>query len=197
MGGIPEKWQQRLGSSWLMGPIFSESVKHHLSGDRTVMPVYKNGFAAIEPELIVMLGETRAKDRIFTGVEIASSPIPAINDHGPVAVVCDFGNNNGVLLGQEIGGWADLRDPIETTIWIDGKLIGEKVLTPPFKAARSALTFCLETAKRRKIELPPGTLISSGAITGVHEAQLGAHSLISFGSLGRIELELGCGTPIC
>ncbi|TRD12087.1 2-keto-4-pentenoate hydratase [Erythrobacter insulae] len=193
VGGIPPQWRERLGADWLVGPIFSRSVK---TGESASMPVFENGFAAIEPELIIQLGASRAQDRIFTGAEIASSPVPAINDYGPIAVVCDFGNNNGVLIGQEIVGWSDFDRPLEVSIWIDGALIGRKVLEDVFAAAFTARDFCIENAKQRGIELQPGTLISSGAITGVHEAKVGAHSIISFGPLGKIELDLGCAAPL-
>lgn len=155
-----------------------------------MMPVFENGFAAIEPELVFLLADNRSDDRVFIGAEIASSPVPAINDYGPLAVVCDFGNNNGVLLGKELIDWAEYRQPIEVATWIDGELIGTKVLDDPFESALSARDFCLENAKQRGIDLPAGTLISSGAITGVHEAEVGARSEITFGALGKIQLEL-------
>ncbi len=196
VGGVPPRWREALGAPWLVGPIFSKSVRTDRAGETTTMPVFENGFAAIEPELIIQLGESLEQDRIFIGAEIASSPVPAINDYGPIAVICDFGNNNGVLLGQEITGWADHKEPIGVSIWIDGQIIGEKVLENAFAGALSAREFCLENAKQRGIEMPAGTLISSGAITGVHEAQVGARSVISFGPLGQIELELGVAQPL-
>ena len=196
VGGIPPIWRDTLGVSWLVGPIFSKSVRFDQAGGTTLMPVYQDGFAAIEPELIVQLGESREQDRMFIGAEIASSPVPAINDYGPIAVVCDFGNNNGVLIGQEIVGWTSFDEPITASIWIDDQLIAETVLEDTFANALAARDFCLENVAQRGFELKPGTLISSGAITGVHEARSGARSTVSFGTLGQFTLELGNAQPL-
>ena len=38
-------------------------------------------------------------------IEIASSPLQNINDHGPAVVASDFGNNAGLLLGAEVPDW--------------------------------------------------------------------------------------------
>ncbi len=197
VGGIPPNWRDTLGVSWLVGPIFHKSVRFDQAGETSIMPVYRDGFAAIEPELIVRLGESREQDRMFIGAEIASSPVSAINDYGPIAVVCDFGNNNGVLVGREIAEWARFDEPITASIWIDGQLIAERVLEDTFANALAARDFCLENVAQRGLELQPGTLISSGAITGIHEAASGARSTVSFGALGQFELELGNAQPLC
>ena len=190
VGGIPPAWRERLGADWLIGPIYSRSVRH-ARGDETVsMPVFAGGFAAIEPEFVVQLGETRDQDRIFIGAEIASSPVPAINDYGPTAVVCDFGNNNGLLVGKEVLDWQRLAGPIEVKIWIDDELIGVRQLEHITVDALKARDFCLSHSQSLGRTLPPGTLISSGAITGVHEAEIGARSTIDFGSLGSLKLDL-------
>ena len=38
----------------------------------------------------------------WSGIEVASSPIPDINALGPTVIAADFGNNNGLLLGPEL-----------------------------------------------------------------------------------------------
>jgi len=92
LDGFPSS-PAKLGADWLVGPIFGRSVKR-ADGDASVaMPIYEGGFAAIEPELVVELGNTRDEDRIFIGAEIASSPVPDINGYGPTAVVSDFGRS--------------------------------------------------------------------------------------------------------
>lgn len=196
VGGIPPAWRERLGADWLIGPIYARSVRTVQSGMPTAMPVFAGGFAAIEPEFIVQLGNSRVEDRMFIGAEIASSPVPAINDHGPTAVVCDFGNNNGLLIGEEIQDWQGLSGPIEVKTWIDGELIGTRTLHDVFESALDARDFCLFLSQSLGRDLQPGTFISSGAITGVHEAPLGARSEIDFGPLGSFELELVRAVPL-
>lgn len=190
VGGIPERLRNKLGADWLVGPIFDRSVKQADENESIAMPVFGGGFAAIEPELVVCLGNSRSEDRMFIGAEIASSPVPAINDHGPTAVVCDFGNNNGLLVGGEIVDWQQIDEPLEVSIWIDDSLITTKMLGGLAEHASPALQFCLDHAARQGRELAPGTFVSTGAITGIHEASIGARSKISFGKWGMLRLHL-------
>lgn len=196
VGGIPPRWRGQLGADWLVGPIFSRSVKSSRDNQVTVMPVYQNGFAAIEPELIIKLGATRAEDRLFIGAEIASSPVPAINDFGPTAVVCDFGNNNGLLIGDEILNWSQVTGSTEVSIQIDEDQVGCRVLENLADGALTARDFCIEHARSLGRVLQPGTLISTGAITGVHEATVGAKCRISFDRFGQLELQLNAATSL-
>ncbi len=190
VGGIPESLRSKLGADWLVGPIFDRSVKHAQANTSVAMPVFGGGFAAIEPELVVQLGASRDEDRMFIGAEIASSPVPAINDYGPTAVVCDFGNNNGLLIGAEISDWRHAKGQLEVSIWIDEELVATRSLGELAAYASPALRFCLDHAAQRGRELAPGTFISTGAITGIHEASIGAQSRISFGAWGELNLHL-------
>ena len=196
VGGIPPQWRDELGADWLVGPIFSRSVQSARYGEVSMMPVYHNGFAAIEPELILKLGVTRAEDRLFIGAEIASSPVPAINDFGPAAVVCDFGNNNGLLIGDEILNWSQTVGSTEVSIEIDGEQVGHRVLENLVDGAVAARDFCIEHARSTGRLLKPGTLISTGAITGVHEATVGAQCNISFDRFGQLKLQMGAATSV-
>ncbi|RJY09904.1 hypothetical protein D6201_11590 [Aurantiacibacter aquimixticola] len=196
VGGVPPAYLDRFDDKRLAGPIFARSVQRvPTDGAAADMPVFEGGFAAIEPEFIFQLGATRDEDRLFIGAEIASSPIPDINDYGPVAVICDFGNNHGLLIGAEVENWRDLSGPVTVRCMIDGKTIGEKRLEQPTADAEAALAFLLEAAGRRNLDVIPGTFVSSGAITGVHEAEIGAHSHIDFGDLGSFDLRLTKALP--
>ena len=42
---------------------------------------------------------------VHIGVEIAGSPLMTINDLGPLAIVADFGNNAGLIVGPALLGW--------------------------------------------------------------------------------------------
>ncbi len=195
VGGVPPAFIEIFGETHLVGPIFGRSVKYAAKDTNADMPVFAGGFAAIEPELIVQLGETRAADRLFIGAEIASSPLPAINGIGPIAVICDFGNNNGMIVGPEIEGWRENPvDPILVECLIDDELIGSREVTDVTSAADRAIDFLLSHAARKGIELPAGTYVSTGAITGIHEAGPDANSRILFGKHGAFSLSLIAAT---
>ncbi|WP_100260661.1 2-keto-4-pentenoate hydratase [Qipengyuania seohaensis] len=190
VGGVPADYVERFQETRLAGPIFGRSVVHHVPGQRALMSVFCGGFAAIEPEFIIRLGEDRTGDRLFIGAEIASSPIPAINDHGPVAVISDFGNNNGLLVGPEVPDWRDYAGEVRVVAEIDGTAVAERMVANPAEDVDAALQFLIELAHRKGFSLPAGTYVSSGAITGVHEAAIGCTSRLDFGQLGELHLEL-------
>ena len=193
VGGVPPAYLDRFDARSLAGPIWQKSIRVAGAG-LNEMPVYDGGFAAIEPEFVFRLGTSREEDRMFIGAEIASSPVPAINDYGPAAVICDFGNNNGLLLGPEVPDWRNRHAPIAVRTDIDGKEVG--AVSAGFEPALDALAFLVALSQDRGFELPEGTLVSSGAITGVHEAPVGAVSTVDFGDLGRFDLKLIPATPL-
>ena len=195
VGGVPAAYLNRFDERFLAGPIFANSVRAAEGIGPVAMEVFDGGFAAIEPEFVLRLGAKGENDRMFIGAEIASSPIPAINDHGPMAVISDFGNNNGLLIGPEIAGWRERAHAVEVVATIDGKRVGEKLVGDFPHAALEALAFLRRLADERGFALPPGTYVSTGAITGVHEAAPGAEAHVDFGDLGRLHLTL-VGAPV-
>lgn len=190
VGGIPPELRDVFGAAFLAGPIFSDTVVIDKPGRRIAMPVFAGGFAAIEPEFILRLGNARGNDRLFIGAEIASSPVNDINGYGPAAIVSDFGNNHGILIGQEVEGWQDREGPFPIKTTIDGALIGTRELADIGEAVFASRDFLLDHAAQRGVDLPEGTYISCGAITGVHQAEAGAQSTLDFGELGKVELAL-------
>ena len=191
VGGIPPKFQESLGAKYLTGPIYAHRRFEAREGKTNEMPVFAKGFAAIEPEFVLELGKTRAEDRLYIGAEIASSPIVDINGIGPLAVVCDFGNNNGVLVGPEIAGWRERGViSVEVETQINGVCVGTRAVENVADNVDAATDFFLAHAKRNHIEVPVGTLISTGAITGVHDAAVGAVSRLDFGAFGSLDLAL-------
>ncbi len=196
VGGVPADYVERFGETRLAGPIFARSVAHSNADELARMPVFRGGFAAIEPEFVVRLGKTREEDRLFIGAEIASSPIPAINDYGPVAVISDFGNNNGLLIGSELKDWRSYARPVTVKAEIEGRAAGERQIELLRSDVDSAVEFLAGLARRRGFDLPEGSYVSSGAITGVHEAPIGARSRLDFGELGELHLELVEAKPV-
>ena len=207
VGGVPDPFRTEFGTDRLAGPIFSRAVKRS-GGGVMPMPVYEGGFAAVEAEFVLVLGDEvspgalpatvgaarEAVRAVRIGVEIASSPLRVINDLGPTSIISDFGNNAGLLLGPEVenGRGRDLSEiPIEVAF--DGAMVGEgrTAREAPFEAAAFLIGLCA----RRGLALPAGALISTGAVTGVHAAEIGTRSRVRFGDAGSLDLELVAAGP--
>ncbi|MDB5706784.1 MAG: 2-keto-4-pentenoate hydratase [Sphingomonas bacterium] len=175
------------GVDRLAGPIFSRQIVEE-AAEPVAMPVFVGGFAAAEAEFLLRIGATPPAgkmrftheeaaaliDAVHVGIEIASSPLAAINELGAAVTVSDFGNNNGLVIGAAIPDWrnADI-DNWPLTVAIDGETIGSgkaaDMLDGPIGAAR----FLFELMAERGIALKPGQWISSGAVTGVHAVRIG------------------------
>ncbi|MDP3782193.1 MAG: 2-keto-4-pentenoate hydratase [Sphingopyxis sp.] len=196
VGRIAPDLVERYGGERIAGPIFSDEI----AADGAAMPVYADGFAAAEAEVLLCLGEVGDREydiesvracvtEVRTGIEIASSPFPDINRHGPAVTASDYGNNKGLVLGPPIADWRD-RDlitmPVEMRI--DGDPVGaatmETMLDGPFGSA----LFLIRTLRARGIAIAPGTWVSAGAITGVHEIAVGQRAEALFDG----KIRVGC-----
>ena len=186
VGRIHPPLSERFGADRLAGPIFTVSAAP--DGDGADMPVFAEGFVAGEAEYLLRLGRTPPPgkrrfsldeaaeliDAVHVGIEIASSPLATINALGPIAVISDFGNNNGLVIGPEIPDWrsSGFEDWTVTTR-IDGAEAGSGTAAAFPDGALGAARFLLELMARRGIALEPGQWISSGAVSGVHDASAG------------------------
>ena len=186
VGRVPPPLIERFGTDRLAGPIFiTESA---LDGSGPEMPVFAEGFVAGEAEYLLRIGRTppRGQDRftleetaalieaVHVGIEIASSPLASINALGPVAVVSDFGNNNGLVVGPAIPDWRNSGfEDWPVTTRIDGVEAGSGRAAAFPDGALGAARFLFELMARRGIALEPAQWISSGAVSGVHDAAAG------------------------
>lgn len=187
VGRVLPPLTERFGTDRLAGPIFAEK-RAPADGAAVEMAVFAEGFAAGEAEFLLRIGGAppagktsftldEAADLIgavHVGIEIASSPLGSINALGPIAVISDFGNNNGLVIGSEIPDWrsSDFEQWPVTTL-IDGAEIGTGCAVAFPDGAIGAARFLFELMARRGIALAPGQWISSGAVTGVHPARPG------------------------
>ena len=187
VGRVTGALARRSGTDRLAGPIFRETSAD--SAAPVAMPVFDKGFAAGEAEFLLRIGaapppgksaftldEAAALiDAVHVGIEIASSPLGAINELGAIAVISDFGNNNGLVVGPAIADWrASDFAQWEVTTAIDGAIVGSGRAATSFPdGAIGAARFLFELMARRGIVLAPGQWISSGAVTGVHPARPG------------------------
>lgn len=203
VGRINPPLSERYGADRLAGPIFRSSVA--AAGEPPEMPVFAAGFAAGEAEFLLRIGrrppagQTRFTldetadliDAVHVGIEIASSPLGAINRLGPIAVISDFGNNNGLVVGPAIPDWrASGFEDWPVTTWIDGAEAGTGRASAFPDGAIGAARFLFELMARRGIALQPGQWISSGAVSGVHDATAGQTVEARFGELYSLSCRL-------
>lgn len=183
VGRVPEPYAREFGADRLAGPIFSQTRAR--DGEYPPMPIFSRGFAAAEAEFLLRIGRTPPEgqehfsldetadliDAVHVGIEIASSPLRTINDLGPIAVISDFGNNNGLLIGPAIGNWqaGDFENwPVQTLI--EGAIVGTGEAESFPDGTLGSARFLFELMAKRGIKLQPGQWISSGAVSGVHDA---------------------------
>ena len=204
IGGIGDA-HSHLGSKKLAGPIYQDNLVFD-SGKRNKMLGIKGGFAAIEGEIVIktavdlkpgMYGTMPLQDMIASvhiGVEIAGSSILRANPIGPMCVISDSGCNAGQIVGREIKDWRD-RDfsQIYESVTIDGKQVGRKAIGPFIDGPMTSFAFLIKNCSDRGFDLPAGSYITTGAISGVHDTHIGTVSKVEFEGIGSIEIELVSG----
>ena len=199
VGGMPPAQQPTLGIHRLAGAIFAGNV--WTTGETpTPLPAIEGGFAAVEAEFIARIGAdadpaktdwTIAEaadqiDAVFIGVELAGSPLSAINDLGSAVVASDFGNNGGLVIGPELTDWRDRMDGIQVETIIDGVSVGTGGSPSLAGGALESVRFLLEHCARWGRPLTAGTLVSTGAVTGVHRVYAGSESTCVFEGVGEV-----------
>lgn len=179
VGRIMPPLSDRFQADRLAGPIFLSR------DDGEDMPIFAQGFAAGEAEFLLRVGTAPSLnkksftleeaadliDAVHVGLEIASSPLGAINDIGPMAVISDFGNNNGLVIGPPIPNWRESGfEDWDVRTLIDGEEVGAGQAASFPGGAIGSARFLFELLAERGIAITPGQWISSGAVTGVHDA---------------------------
>ena len=211
VGRIPDDQVPSLGANRLAGPIFDRQVVLASRDDLVDMPVFAGGFAAVEAEYVAVLGAAPPHGktafthedaaaliaRLHYGIEIASSPLPSINSDGSAVTVSDFGNNAGLLLGPEIEDWRQSGyESWQVAVAVDGRPVGVGTAAAMLDGPVGAVRFLLETAAERGFVMEAGVLVSTGAVTGVHEAQPGQHAVATFDGAARLSCRLVPARPI-
>lgn len=201
VGRINPPFDAEFGTDRLAGPIFSRQITMAGSAPSAAL-VIQGGFGAIEGEIVIEAAADapagkldwtlpEALELVKTlriGVEIASSPFPGINDHGPLVTISDFGNNNGLILGSEIPDWRSAA-PSDWSLrtLIDGAVVGaadaSSIPGGPFESFRALLEICA----RRGLPIRRGMQISTGAVTGVHVIRAGQSARIEMAGLPAID----------
>lgn len=205
---IPPAFAAQYPEERLIGPAFAPNV-HWVAPDQIAQcPVFEGGFAAVEAEIVIVVAHDAPSDRrdwtadnvvdlvrsMHIGVEVASSPLATLNDLGPGAVISDFGNNWGVVVGPEIPNWRDIES-VDVETFIDGASVGRgKVMkrTGPL----AALAFTLNKRAEQGATLRAGDVISTGMITGVHDIRIGQQSRHVFVGCGEVRVRIARALPL-
>ncbi|TFW10881.1 2-keto-4-pentenoate hydratase [Brevundimonas intermedia] len=209
VGGVPPAQQPKLGIHRLAGAIFARNV-WAAPGDTVVpLPEIKGGFAAVESEFIARIGAdadpaktdwtieeaTAAVDKVFIGVELAGSPLSAINELGSAVVASDFGNNGGLMIGPEVENWRERLDGIEVETVINGASVGTGGSLSLAGGAMESVRFLLEHCARWGRPLKAGTLVSTGAVTGVHRVHAGDEAVCIFKGIAELHCSVVRAEP--
>ena len=210
VGRIPLDLEDQFGIDRLAGPVFASTI--HEADDDTIvdMPVFVGGFAAIEAEFVAVIGTDAAADKVDwtldeasaiiadlrIGLEIASSPLPAINDLGPAGVASDFGNNFGLVVGPSIESWQSRAlESMRSSSSIDGQVVGDGGAFKLTGGFVRSVQFLLQLAARRGFPLRAGDVIATGQTTGIHEIAVGEIGTTNFGDDGEISIRAVAAQP--
>lgn len=201
VGRLAPDQQKIFGQMRLAGPIFQKHIARASGTGSVDIPVFKGGFAAVESEFVLRIGRdappgksdwshAEAAEMVaacFIGIENASSPLASINDLGATVIVADFGNNAGLIVGNEIPDWRSRPlDSLTCVASIDGVKVGEGSAANIPGGPVDALRFLLEHGAQRGRPLKQGMYISTGAATGIHHIRAGQSAVVDFGKDGRI-----------
>ena len=210
VGMVPAPYRPKFAVDRIAGPIFNSTVVRVAAGATQRMPIYEGGFAAVEAEFILQLGESIAPSKaeysnhelaqlvsaMYVGVEIASSPLATINELGPCAIISDFGNNAGLVVGPEVPDWsARALGDLKVLVAVDDKIVGDATADAIIGGPLQALRFLLQTCAERGLTLSEGALISTGAATGVHDVTVGSRARVGYPPFGWFEIEFEAMSP--
>ncbi|HEX8757052.1 MAG TPA: fumarylacetoacetate hydrolase family protein [Steroidobacteraceae bacterium] len=210
VGGIVDAWAARVGESRLVGPIFRRRLWPASDRGVIVLPVIPGGFAAVEAEYVLVLGESAPPDRtewtpgqaaqlvaeLRVGIELAGSPLATINDLGPAVVVSDFGNNAGLVLGEPLDDWRSRpMESLTCETQVNGRRVGQGSAASTAGGPLGSLAFALACCARRGRPLQAGDVISTGACTGIHPVRIGEEALVTFAGAPALRCRVSGATP--
>jgi 2-keto-4-pentenoate hydratase len=205
IGRLAPNLFERHQTERLAGPIFASSVQTFGDGPMHV-DVYSGGSAAVEAEYVFRIAHDADPERLDyddlsafalinclnIGIEMAGSPLVAINSRGPTVVASDFGNNNGLLLGPVLMTFSPGTSPhqleeaihtLKAETLIDGQVVGKGGLSSIPGGPLSAIAWLAGHVARRGRPLTKGQFISSGAVTGIHDIGPGKSAEVRFSDL--------------
>lgn len=210
VGRIPAEHEGLLQANRLCGPVFRKALWFVKPGEVTPFPVFAGGFAAVEAEYVARIAHDAPADKLtwsldeaaeligalHIGMEPAGSPLATINVIGPLAVVSDFGNNAGLMVGAEIPGWRHMAlSDLRCETLIAGRLVGQGGAFNLPGGPVESVRFLAENLVRRGRPLKAGMLICTGAAAGIHDIAPGQDGCVRFEGHGEIQCRAFAATP--
>jgi 2-keto-4-pentenoate hydratase len=211
VAAIQPQWRTQYPAERLSGPVFARGLYVAKSPEEPVdVAIIPGGYAAAEAEFAVRIGAnfplhttfaTAAELLPFVGavhaaIELAGSPLSTLGSLGPGAVISDFGNNLGLVIGPELPGFfareADAW-PAETDV--NGVLAGSGSAGRIPGGPLAAVHFLANSLVARGMTLRPGDWVSTGASTGMHVLAVGDTVAVRFDGKPAIALRVGAAQP--
>jgi 2-keto-4-pentenoate hydratase len=209
VAAIAPQWREQYPAERLAGPVFGKSLV--MAGLEVVdVAIIRGGYAAAEAEFALRVGPdfpvatkfaTVAELLPFVGavhaaVELAGSPLPTLSSLGPGAVISDFGNNTGLVIGPELPGFFAR----EAAAWLaetdqNGALAGTGSAGRIPGGPLAALHFLANSLVERGSTLRPGDWVSTGASTGIHVLAIGDTVNVRFDGKPAIALRVVAALP--
>ncbi|WP_447725839.1 2-keto-4-pentenoate hydratase [Sphingomonas koreensis] len=210
VGRITGEAERRFRKNRFIGPMFAGTVEEIAVGEKGAFPVIRGGSSALEAEVVAILGHDVAPRRsdwtpeevrpllceLRIAIEVAGSPVLHVNDLGALASIASFGNNLGLILGPAIRAWQEVGlDTIACQTIIDGAVAGSATVSSLPGGLLTAVAFALNQATQLEIGLSAGSMLSTGAITGVHAIKIGQRCEADFGAFGRLRCDTFAALP--
>ncbi len=197
VGWIAPERRDASGDERLVGPIFARTLQAWTPDALVEFPIIAGGFAAVEAEYVFRLGVDAPREKtawredeaaalvaaVHVGIEVAGSPLATINVLGPAVVASDFGNNSGLILGPAVAHWR-ARGTLRCATLVAGREVGRA--ETPTGAPLAALAFALARLARRGRPLRAGDLVTTGAVTGIHDIAVGEDAAVVFEGIATI-----------
>lgn len=211
IGWIAQGLQAIYKEERVVGPVFRRAVRPVPLGVEVEFPVFVGGFAAVEAEFVFRIAQDAPAGKVHwtadeaaamvaglnIGVEPASSPLATINTLGPVAVVSDFGNNAGLLLGPDVPDWRRrIAEGLACETFVEGHSVGRGGTATLPKGALGALAFALGRCAMRGRPLRADDLITTGAASGIHDILPGQAARLVFDGIGELQCRAVPAIPV-
>jgi len=209
VAAIQPQWSAAYPAERLGGPVFARSLQV-AGADVVDVHIIDGGYAAAEAEFALRLSADFPVETTFASadelqpfvaavhaaIELAGSPLPTLSSLGPGAVLSDFGNNTGLVIGPELPGFFE-RDP---SAWLsetdlNGQLAGSGSADRIPGGPLAALLFLANDLVARGLTLRPGDWVSTGASTGIHVLAIGDTVAARFDGKPAIALRVCAAQP--
>lgn len=208
VAAIQPVWREAYPAERLGGPVFAQRLVH--AGNSAIegpvdCAIIDGAYAAVEAEFALLLGTDFPLHTVFeneqqllphvaavhAAIELAGSPLPTLGALGPGAVISDFGNNTGLIVGPALDDF--FARPLEqwrSETQLNGTLAGQGGADRVPGGPLAALLFLANHMVSRGASLHPGDWISTGASTGIHLVAVGDRVDVRFDDKPALSLNI-------